>query len=137
MIFTPSWTAYDPDADTDTDNSVTFGATSAGRVLVKEVDDDEKGLEVSVRELTLLEGDTVGKEYTVGLGSEPLDSVTVTVGVTSVNAKITATPETLTFTVGATGNWKTPQTVTVTATTGLEHHQRVGDDHAYSLQQRS
>ncbi len=115
MIFTPSgYTDYDPDGDGT--NEASF--STAGRVTIKEVDNDEKGVIVSERELTLLEGGA-SKTYTVSLGSEPSDDVTVTVGLTSVvNATITRDPTSLTFTNSAgTTPWNRPQTVTVSATT--------------------
>jgi hypothetical protein len=61
--------------------------------------------------------------FTVQLGSAPTD--TVTIGISSSNVTHgTVSPAVLTFTAGATGNWATPQTVTIT---GVNDHTVTGD----------
>ena len=102
---------YDHDDDPTTDDRT----ITSGRLTITEDDNDDLGVTVSERALTVREGDTTGETYTVVLGSMPTHDVTVTVAVTSaVNAKITALPSPLTFT---TINWNMKQTVTVTAAT--------------------
>ena len=74
-------------------------------------DDDARGVAVSETELTIPEGES--DSYTVVLGSEPTEAVTVTVN-GSDGTHLTAPSEgrVLTFTAQ---NWNAPQTVTVTA----------------------
>ncbi|MEK7416028.1 MAG: cadherin-like domain-containing protein [Planctomycetota bacterium] len=78
-----------------------------------------------------------GDSYTVRLATEPLASVTVTI---TPDAQVTTAPPTLTFT---TGNWMTPQTVTVAAvddivsegahTGTITHAVTTADGGAYAL----
>ena len=64
--------------------------------------------------LTIAEGDTTGVTYRIGLGKAPSANVTITVGGTTGTA-VTATPSSLMFTAGNSGNWSTWQSVTVKA----------------------
>ena len=99
--------------DHDNDGATDARGFTAARLTVTEDDDDNIGVNVSERTLTVREGDMTGKTYTVVLGSQPTHDVTVTVKVDAlVNARITATPSPLTFT---TTNWNSAQTVTVMA----------------------
>ena len=89
LLFDSDWSnaAYDHDDDSATDDAGALDVTSKS-VPINETDRDEKGVNVSVRALTLLEAGT-GGTYTVVLGSEPTHDVTVTVAVTKlVNADI-------------------------------------------------
>ena len=107
LVFVSDYT-FDHDGDTET----TALALSNGRVAISENDNDTVGVTVDApRTITVLEGGD-GEEYTVVLGSEPTHDVMVKVAVTSVNASITASPTTLTFT---SANWMRKQTVTVMA----------------------
>ena len=72
---------------------------------------DPAGVTVSKTALTVTEQDTTGDTYTVVLISEPTANVIITVAGHSLT-DVTPNPTTLTFT---TGNWNTPQLVTVTA----------------------
>ena len=79
-------------------------------------DDDEAGIVLSGRDLTVTEGDAGGSSYTVRLATEPTGEVTVTVsghaGTDLSLSGTTLSSDVLTFTVG---NWNTEQTVTVEA----------------------
>ena len=111
LIFMDDDWSFDHDGDGGTTPALTL---SDGRLTIVENDNDETGVIVSKRTLTLSEG--ASDTYTVRLGSEPTDPVTVKVAVTKlVNASITAAPTSLVFTGGADGNWDTARTVTVTA----------------------
>ena len=102
------------DSIEEPDEAVTVSGTTAGSGImvagttVTIDDDDERGVEVSPRTLTVLEGGA--STYTVVLGSEPTGDVTVSVGGGSDD--VTVSPSGLTFT---SSNWGTPRTVTVTA----------------------
>ena len=79
---------------------------------------------VSIDEVSVNEGGTA--TYTVVPDSEPSSDLTVNLasialGSFSTPAEgVTVSPDSLIFTVGANGNWETPQTVTVTVTvTGI------------------
>ncbi len=99
---------------TNTPSGGGYGNEEAASVSVTVTDDDVKGLTLSPATLTVAEGGS--GTYTVVLDSEPTGSVTVTVTSSNGNATVDTDPETtgsqstLTFT---TGNWSTPQTVTV------------------------
>ena len=84
------------------------GLAVAG-VEIAILDDDERGVRVSVETLTLDEGSTAS--YTVVLASEPTGTVTVTPSV-SGDAELQASPESLRFTPE---NWAVPQEVSLTA----------------------
>ena len=77
------------------------------------IDDDERGLELSQTSVTVTEDTTATPtaQYTVALGSQPTAAVTVAVSSGAV-ATATVSPATLSYT---TANWKTAQTVTVSA----------------------
>ena len=124
-------TGVDDDVDQSSDRSVTIshGATSSGPdyngisisdVTAVVMDDDVRGVTVSASSsgLSIREADDgstgdaaehVGN-YTVVLDSEPTGNVTITVE-SSTPSAATVSPATLTFT---SGNWSTPQAVTVT-----------------------
>ena len=76
-------------------------------------DDDTRGLELSQTSVTVTEDTTATPtaQYTVALGSQPTAVVTVAVSSGAV-ATATVSPATLSYT---TTNWKTAQTVTVSA----------------------
>ena len=80
-------------------------------VTVTIVDNDTAGVTVSKPALTVMEQDTTGDTYTVALDSQPTAGVTVTVS-GHTGTDVTPNPTSLPFT---TGNWSTPQIVTVTA----------------------
>ena len=80
-------------------------------VTVTIVDNDTAGVTVSKPALTVMEQDTTGDTYTVVLDSQPTAGVTVTVS-GHTGTDVTPNPTSLPFT---TGNWSTPQIVTVTA----------------------
>ena len=82
--------------------------TTADSVAVTVTDDETAGVTVSVQDLMIDEGRT--GRYTVVLGSQP--TVNVTIGIMSDNTDVTTNTSQLTFTMG---NWRTAQTVTVTA----------------------
>ena len=84
-------------------------AGSPGTAVVSLSDDDERGVRVSERELTVLEGGS--NVYTVELASEPTAQVTVAVGVPG-GTDVAASPRALTFTAVT---WDTARTVTVSA----------------------
>ena len=73
------------------------------------LDNDDRGITVSRRELTLTEGGV--ETYTLVLNTEPTANLTATPTV-SGSPDVSFEPSTLTFT---TSNWSTPQTMTVTA----------------------
>ena len=76
-------------------------------------DDDTRGLELSTTSVRVTEAAGTGRtaQYTVALGSQPTAAVTVAVSSGAV-ATATVSPATLSYT---TTNWKTAQTVTVSA----------------------
>ena len=71
----------------------------------------------STRTITVAEGGTA--TYTVALSSQPTAAVTVNLLMTDQEpgkeGDVSVTPETLSFTIGSSGTWSTPQTVTVAA----------------------
>ena len=93
-----------------------YGAdgVTAAPVLVTIVDDDTRAVIVDqMGPLSVEEGGIA--TYTVVLDSEPTGDVTVTPRLTgAVDAEFSISPGSLTFTAG---NWRSPQTVTVTAKT--------------------
>jgi hypothetical protein len=106
-----------------------FGTT----VSLTNSDDDIPGFVVNAASglQTTEKGGTA--TFTVALLSSPSDMNTVSIGLTSSNVKEgTVSPSKLVFTAGATGNWQTPQTVTVT---GVNDLVPVADGNAtYSVQ---
>ena len=86
---------------------VTPGSPSG--VTVTLADDDDRGVTVSPTELAIDEG--AGGSYTVALTSQPTEDVIVTAAPSSA-AEVSLDRTTLTFTAG---DWRTAQTVTVTA----------------------
>ena len=90
-----------------------YGSLDTGLSLTVGVrDNDTRGLLLSRKSVTLVDaGNTVS--YTVALKTEPTAAVTVAVGENPESAAVTSvTPASLSFT---TDNWKTRQTITVTA----------------------
>ncbi len=81
----------------------------ASTVEVSITEDDAPAVSVSVETLTVAEGET--GQYTVALNTEPAGEVTVKVLVPE-ETDLTTSPSALTFT---TRNWRTAQTVTVSA----------------------
>ena len=88
------------------------GVSKSGttETTVSITDDDTAGITVDPTSLTVLEDGT--NTYTLVLDSQPAQTVTVTINDPADNTDVTADPANLAFT---TGNWSTPQTVTVTA----------------------
>ena len=108
------------DADAVQDAAVTLTHTASGTegyeavtispVTVTLKENDKRGVTVSTTSLTVAAGSS--GTYRIGLTSEPLDSVTVTVE--SPSAGVTATgPSTGSSLVFTRDNWNTDQTVTV------------------------
>ena len=103
----------DPDG---TDDTATLSHTASGggygsvtgNVVVTVTDNDVARLLFSTVSLLVTEGGSTA--YTVRLGMTPTGTVTVTPS--SDNGDVTFAPATLNFT---TGNWSSPQTVTVSA----------------------
>jgi len=98
----------------EADESLTLSAPTDGGLVVNATsvtitDDDERGVAVSVSDLTVPEGD--GSTYTIVLESVPTDDVVVTPSVNGDSA-VTVSPAILTFTPE---NWCDAQTVTVSA----------------------
>ncbi len=94
-------------------------ATTSARSLVVQVatvtleDDDERGVQLLPKAVTVAEGEDT--TYEVWLGSQPTNDVTVTLA--STDATIAKTnPEELTFSTSA---WRTRQTVTVSGVEDL------------------
>ena len=71
---------------------------SPATTMVTLVDNDERGVEVEPRELTVTEAGA-GESYTVVLETEPTGAVTVAVGVPT-GTDVSVSPERLTFTSG-------------------------------------
>lgn len=74
------------------------------------LDDDERGVEISVAALEVDEGSSA--TYTVQLTSRPTSTVTVAVGGDWAGSDVTVSPSTLTIAPQA---WRSPVTVTVSA----------------------
>ena len=102
-------------ASTDTD----YAGLSLGMPVTVD-DDDTPGLVVPRTGLSLAEGAT--GTYTVALATEPTADVTVTISGHDT-AGVTVQDPVLTFT---TGNWDTPQTVTVTAGRDVDTRDEMG-----------
>ena len=121
---TVTFTAADDSIDDDGESVLlAFGTLppavslgTNGQATVSIDDDDEAGIVLSERDLTVAEGDAGGSSYTVRLATEPTGEVTVTVsGHAGTDLSLSGTTlnsDMLTFTVG---NWNTAQTVTVRA----------------------
>ena len=109
--------ATDDDVRDEADGAVTatlmdgryqLGDAASATVLV--TDNDVRGVTVTPTALTMREGESAN--YTVVLNTEPTADVTVSVLV-SGGAEVAVAPTALTFTQA---NWRTTQTVAVTAT---------------------
>ena len=108
-------------ADTDRNDDVAslrhnasgggYGSGSVPGVTVTVKDNNNPGVAISPQSLTIDEGDSTGKRYTVALTGAPTANVTVTIAGHS-GTDVTVSPSSLTFT---TQNWRTPRSVTVTA----------------------
>ena len=114
FTFTAASDDVDDDGDSvllgfDTPLPTGFSAGSPATATVSISDDDAAGV-VAPETVTVTEGEG-GVGYEVTLASEPTGNVTVTIGGVP-HDDITLDRTTLTFT---SGNWDTPQTVTVTA----------------------
>ena len=100
------------DAVDESDESLTVTTALTGLTVtpasVSIRDDDERGIVVQPKELTITEGEN--DRYTVVLSSQPTGTVTVSPSV-SGNGDVSVSAESLTFTGG---NWSTAQAVTVT-----------------------
>ena len=108
----------DQDDDAVADSAITLNHEVSGgdyqgiiasTVEVSITEDDAPAVSVSVETLTVDEGET--GQYTVALNTEPAGEVTVKVLVPE-ETDLTTSPSALTFT---TRNWRTAQTVTVSA----------------------
>ena len=71
-------------------------------------------LTISEDSLEVVEGASTNTTYTVRLPSAPSHDATVDLSIEG-DTVVTVSPSPMTFTSGSTGNWQTPQTVTVTA----------------------
>ena len=132
LIFTTSsWDDLQPvevkagqDADGEHDAPVTlthaasgggYDGVTGGMVTVTTNDDDPKGVTVTPRALTVMEG-SAASSYTVVLTTEPTGTVTVTLGGLGLadanDESLVVNPTTLTFTQR---NWNIPQEVTLRA----------------------
>ena len=88
-----------------------YQAVTVASVTVTIEEDDAAAVSIDPTELTVLEGDATGASYTVVLDTQPSAEVTIDIsghGGTDVSVDQSS----LTFT---SGNWETPQTVTVSA----------------------
>ena len=128
IVLTPVGDDVDEEDETvriaaSTDSGLAFSPASL-EVTIE--DDDERGLRVSRRTLTVTEN--ASATYTVRLESAPTGTVTVTPSVTD-NPDVTVAPLTLTFTAA---NWSTAQTVTVEADDDLD-----GDRETATIEHRA
>ena len=102
-------------AISSTDDS-DYHALADQSVTVSITEDDAVGVSIDPTDITVLEGDATGVDYTVVLTSQPAGDVTVTIsGHANTDLSLSGTTLTnnvLTFT---TENWSTAQTVTVKA----------------------
>ena len=104
---------YDVTLTIDQTNTADAKYDALSAVTVRAVNrDDEFGLNVSAVTGQATEGGGTAT-FTVALRTQPMAAVTVTVASRDPSEGRVA-PSTLTFTGGATGNWETAQTVTVT-----------------------
>ena len=104
---------YDVTLTIDQTNTADAKYDALSAVTVRAVNrDDEFGLNVSAVTGQATEGGGTAT-FTVALRTQPTAAVTVTVASRDPSEGRVA-PSTLTFTGGATGNWETAQTVTVT-----------------------
>ena len=118
--------AEDDDGVTDADvalahaisstDDTDYDALTAQTVTVSITENDTVGVTISPTDLTVVEGDATGVDYTVVLTSKPAGDVTVTVS-GHANTDLTLSGETLTNNVltFTTATWNTAQTVTVKA----------------------
>ena len=97
-----------------------YQGTKADTVTVTVEDDDTQSITLSKTELTVVEGQT--GEYTVKLGTQPTDEVTIAIN-PPVLSDVNVEPSEITFTAD---NWSTEQTVTVSA----DHDSDDEDDNA-------
>ena len=108
--------AEDDDASNDTAtithtvSGADYGSVTAASVVVTVTDNDNRGITISETALTFNEGGTA--TYTVVLHTQPTDDVTVTPSRTDGSDTDVTLSNALTF---STGNWNTPQTVTINA----------------------
>ena len=113
--------AEDDDATVDPATAITH-SLSGGRydevtvpdVAVSVSENDTVGIVLSEASVTVVEGSATGTSYTVKLGTQPSEDVTVTVGGyenTDLSVTGLSASSTLEFT---TGSWSTPQTITLT-----------------------
>ncbi len=100
-----------------------YNSATAASVTVTVDDDDVPGVTFTPAALTIDEG--AAGMYTVVLNTDPGAAVTVTPSVTG----LTVSPASLMFTSGASGNWGTAQTVTVTS---AQDTNLVDDDYTIS-----
>ncbi len=94
------------------------------RTEVYITDNDGAGVTINPRALSLSEGNTRGKDYTVKLDSQPMDDVTVNISKDIDDSAVTLSTTTLTF---STSTWNTAQTVTVTAPEDPDAEDETGD----------
>ena len=88
-----------------------YNSATAPSLTVTVTDNDAPGVEITPNRLTIDEGDSTGKTYTVVLAALPTGNVTVTTTVPG-GSDVSVSPTSLTFT---TMNWNSARPVTVTA----------------------
>jgi hypothetical protein len=98
---------HTPVSSTDTK----YSALSPSSVSVIVHDNDTAGVTLSKSSAAVTEGGATDA-YTVQLATQPSGSNTVTVNIGTADGQTTVNPTSLNFT---TGNWSTPQNVTITA----------------------
>ena len=89
-----------------------FGDTSEFSPCIQST--SPPGLTLSEDSIEVEEGNSTNATYTVRMASEPSDDATVDISIEGDDV-VTLSTDSLTFTAGATGDWATAQTVTVTA----------------------
>ena len=96
-----------------------YASVTADDVDVTVTDTSVRGITASPASFAVTEAAGVNHTdtYTVALDTDP--TATVEVAISERHGDVTTSPTTLTFTSGSTGNWNTPQTVTVTAVDDL------------------
>jgi len=109
-MFTTTALSGPVDLSIGPDGALYYSAQNSGAIGRISYLPPGQGIVLSTSSLTFAEGSN--GTFTVQLAAQPVSSVTVTVARSAGDSNITASPGTLTFT---TGNWNSPQTVTVSS----------------------